>query len=237
MKIGQFLKIEDFISFTEKTRIGSASSSFIAKLDSENDEDAEVKVTSDISDFSDDEDDERERKERLSPIHSQSQTNQNENAAAVADVRLPNAPIGQSASRDSNKSSQSNLRPKIWSIDEIMNKDKTISEHSRVSPQFNPLLQSLNAYHSQLRNENATSQELKNQEHLKRYSETLKQLPYRKSNSETALNLAISDKDGLNTARTGPASKPSATGRISVSIKLCLVKAIPMFANVSLTVI
>lgn len=196
----------------EKTRIGSASSSFIAKLDSENDEDADVKVTSDISDFSDDEDDEsRERKERLSPIHSQSQTNQNENAAAVADARLPNAPIGQTASRDSNNSSQSNLRPKIWSIDEIMNKDKTISEHSRVSPQFNPLLQSLNAYHSQLRNENATSQELKNQEQLKRYSETLKQLPYRKSNSETALNLAISDKDGLNTARTGPASKPSAT--------------------------
>lgn len=133
MKIGQILKVVNSISFIEKTRIGSASSSFIAKLDSENDEDADVKVTSDISDFSDEEDDEsRERKERLSPIHSQSQTNQNENAAAVAGVRLPNAPIGQSASRDSNNSSQSNFRPKIWSIDEIMNKDKTISEHSRV---------------------------------------------------------------------------------------------------------
>lgn len=196
----------------EKPRIGSSSSSIITKLDNDCDEDADVKVTSDISDFSDDEDDEsRECKERLNPNPAQSPANQKEDNNAAADVRLQQACVGQSESRDQSNSAQSNSRPKIWSIDEIMNKDKTFGEHSRVSIPNNPLLQSFSVYHAQLRNSNVTSQELKNQDQLKRYSETLEQLPYRKSDSETALNLAISDKNGLKAARTRPASKPTAT--------------------------
>lgn len=232
------MKLDFNFFYTEKTRLDSTSSSIIAKLEDEVDDEGDVKVTSDISDFSDDEDDEnRERKERLSPVQSPASTNQNDSSAAAADVRLQNVSVGQSESRDSNNSSQSNMRPKIWSIDEIMNKDRTNGAHCRVVPRINPLLQSLSVFHSQLRNANVTSQELKNQEQLKRYSDSLEQSPFRKSNSETALNLAISDKNGLNAARTRPPAKPSATGRLSVSIKLCLAMAISMFANVSLTVI
>ncbi|XP_048753001.2 iroquois-class homeodomain protein IRX-6-like isoform X2 [Ostrea edulis] len=195
----------------EKTRICSSSSSLITKLDNDDDEDVDIKVTSDISDFSDDEDDEsREcKQQRLSSNTSQSSANQKADNNATVDARLQQASVGQSESRDQSNSSQSNSRPKIWSIDEIMNKDKTMGENSRVSVQSNPLLQSLSVYHAQLRNGNVTSQDLKNQDQLKHYSETLEQ--YRKSNSETALNLAISDKTGLNAARTGLATKPTAT--------------------------
>lgn len=194
-------------------------------------------MTSDISDFSDEEDDEsREcKQQRLSSNTSQSSANQKADNSATVDARLQQASVGQSESRDQSNSSQSNSRPKIWSIDEIMNKDKTTGENSRVSLHSNPLLQSLGVYHAQLRNGNVTSQDLKNQDQLKHYSETLEQ--YRKSNSETALNLAISDKTGLNAARTGLATRPTATGRLNVSIALCLAKAISVFANVSLTVI
>jgi hypothetical protein len=224
------------IYFADKARVCSTSSSLITKLDNEDDEDVDVKVTSDISDFSDDENEEsRDCKQRLSSNASQPSANQKADNIATVDARLQQASVGQSESRDQSNSSQSNSRPKIWSIDEIMNKDKTMGGNARVSLQSNPLLQSLSVYRGHLRNGAVTSQDFKNQDQLKQYSETLEQ--YRKSNSETALNLAISDKTGLNAARTGLATKPTATGRLNVSIKLCLAKAISMFTNVSLTVI
>lgn len=60
----------DLIFFIEKIRIGLVFLSFIVKLDSENDEDVDVKVILDIFDFLDEEDDEsRERKECFSFIY------------------------------------------------------------------------------------------------------------------------------------------------------------------------
>lgn len=56
--------------FIEKIRIGLVFLSFIVKLDSENDEDEDVKVILDILDFLDEEDDEsRGRKECFSFIY------------------------------------------------------------------------------------------------------------------------------------------------------------------------
>lgn len=56
--------------FIEKIRIGLVFLSFIVKLDSENDEDVDVKVILDILDFLDEEDDEsRGRKECFSFIY------------------------------------------------------------------------------------------------------------------------------------------------------------------------
>lgn len=60
----------DLIFFIEKIRIGLVFLSFIVKLDSENDEDVDVKVILDILDFLDEEDDEsRGRKECFSFIY------------------------------------------------------------------------------------------------------------------------------------------------------------------------
>lgn len=60
----------NLIFFIEKIRIGLVFLSFIVKLDSENDEDVDVKVILDIFDFLDEEDDEsRERKECFSFIY------------------------------------------------------------------------------------------------------------------------------------------------------------------------
>lgn len=60
----------NLIFFIEKIRIGLVFLSFIVKLDSENDEDVDVKVILDILDFLDEEDDEsRGRKECFSFIY------------------------------------------------------------------------------------------------------------------------------------------------------------------------
>lgn len=60
----------NLIFFIEKIRIGLVFLSFIVKLDSENDEDVDVKVILDILDFFDEEDDEsRGRKECFSFIY------------------------------------------------------------------------------------------------------------------------------------------------------------------------
>lgn len=60
----------NLIFFIEKIRIGLVFLSFIVKLDSENDEDVDVKVILDILDFLDGEDDEsRGRKECFSFIY------------------------------------------------------------------------------------------------------------------------------------------------------------------------
>lgn len=60
----------NLIFFIEKIRIGLVFLSFIVKLDSENDEDVDVKVILDILDFLDEEDDESKgRKECFSFIY------------------------------------------------------------------------------------------------------------------------------------------------------------------------
>lgn len=60
----------NLIFFIEKIRIGLVFLSFIVKLDSDNDEDVDVKVILDILDFLDEEDDEsRGRKECFSFIY------------------------------------------------------------------------------------------------------------------------------------------------------------------------
>lgn len=60
----------NLIFFIEKIRIGLVFLSFIVKLDSENDEDVDVKVILEILDFLDEEDDEsRGRKECFSFIY------------------------------------------------------------------------------------------------------------------------------------------------------------------------
>ncbi|KAK3085715.1 hypothetical protein FSP39_007742 [Pinctada imbricata] len=221
----------------ENERKGSLSS---GALD-DDDEDIDIKVTSDISDISDvesdREEDVRDSNSRAEPERdtirdesiSQSTASNNIQCQSIESRLSPNS--DNTASSQGSASGSGSNRPKIWSIDEIMSKSASspkteASSKHRVPPlglNLSPIQNRMGAHALTLPNTGVHAQEasfsgsVTDNQSISEAS--IIKLSYRRHCADqVALNLAMGERESLSPKRTEAVGKTLILGKIPISI-------------------